>query len=130
MPDSYTHKNLSEVENSAEKHGMGEHMEARFASDEVDAKETGFSHTRVKPGKRQPFAHRHEDAEEVYVVVAGSGRVKLDDDVVELKHLDAIRVSPGVMRCFEGGDEGIELLAFGRRNKEDSGEVVPGWWSD
>ena len=105
MPDSYTHKNLSEVENSAEKHGMGEHMEARFASDEVDAKETGFSHTRVKPGKRQPFAHRHEDAEEVYVVVA-------------------------VMRCFEGGDEGIELLAFGRRNKEDSGEVVPGWWSD
>jgi len=109
---------------------MGEHLEAHFASNDYEAERTGFSHIRVKPGKRQPFAHRHEETEEVYVVVAGSGRAKLDDDVLELERLDAIRISPGVMRCFEGGDEGIELLAFGPRNKDDRGEVVTGWWSD
>jgi mannose-6-phosphate isomerase-like protein (cupin superfamily) len=84
---------------------------------------------RVKPGKRQGFGHRHENAEEVYVVVSGSGRVKLDDEVVELKRLDAIRVSPEVMRQFEADDDGLEILAFGARHEGD-GEIVPGWWDD
>lgn len=67
--------------------------------------------------------------EEVYVVIGGSGRLKLDDEIIEIEELDAIRVSPEVVRCFEGGPEGIEVLAVGARHDGD-GEVIPGWWSD
>src|SRR5437868_1969366 len=98
MAASYTKKKLTEVEDSAPKFGYGEVQEARFANDELDAERTGVSHHRVKPGKRQGFAHKHEDAEEVYVVIAGTGRVKLDDEIVEITELDAIRVAPSVVR--------------------------------
>ena len=129
MATAYTHKNLREIEDSAPKFGYEEVQEARFANRDLETEDTGVSHLRVKPGKRQGFAHRHDEAEEVYVVVAGSGRVKLDDDIVELTELDAIRVSPGVIRQFEGGPDGIELIAVGARHDGD-GELVPGWWSD
>jgi mannose-6-phosphate isomerase-like protein (cupin superfamily) len=129
MAAPYTFKKLAEVEDSAPKFGYGERQEARFAYRALEAEETGFSYHRVKPGRRQGFGHRNEHAEEVYVVVAGSGRVKLDDDVVELERLDAIRVAPHVTRAFEGGPEGIELIAFGPRHEGD-GEVVPDWWSE
>ena len=124
----YTHKNLLEVEDAAEKFGMSESQESRFAYGDLGAEQTGFSLHRIKPGKRQPFGHHHDEAEEVYVVVGGSGRAKLGDDVIELKRLDAVRVSAGVMRGFEAGDEGLELLAFGPRRGDDRGEIVPGWW--
>jgi mannose-6-phosphate isomerase-like protein (cupin superfamily) len=129
MAGAYTHKKLTEVDDSAPKFGFEEVQEARFATKDLDAEETGVSHLRVKPGKRQGFAHKHDEAEEVYVVVEGSGRVKLDDDIVELTELDAIRVSPGVTRQFEGGPDGIGLIAFGPRHDSD-GEIFPGWWSD
>ena len=129
MAESYTHKNLREVEDSAPKFGYEEVQEARFATGDLEAEDTGVSHLRVKPGMRQGFAHKHDEAEEVYVVVSGSGRVKLDDEIVELSELDAIRVSPGVIRQFEGGPEGLELIAVGARHDGD-GELVPGWWSD
>ena len=127
---SYTVKNLDEVEDSAPKHGFGETQEARFANDAFDATDTGFSFHRVKPGRRQGFAHRHENAEEVYVVLGGSGRIKLDDDVVDLKRLDAVRVAPAVARAFEAGDDGLEIIAFGARHEGD-GELVhdPEFWS-
>ena len=125
----YTHTNLNAVEDSAPKFGYEELQEARFATSSVDAEETGFSHMRLKPGKRQPFGHRHDDAEEVYVVIAGSGRVRLDTDEVELAALDALRVSPGVTRAFEAGDDGLEYLAFGPRHDGD-GELKPGWWGE
>lgn len=126
---AYTKKQLTEVEDSAPKFGVGEAMEARFASGELDTVETGFSLHVVKPGKRQAFGHKHEDAEEVYVVIKGSGRVKLDDEIVELDRLDAIRVEPAVTRAFEAGEDGIEFLAFGARHEGD-GEIIPGWWKD
>jgi mannose-6-phosphate isomerase-like protein (cupin superfamily) len=129
MAGRYTHTNLAEVEDSAAKFGYGETQEARFANTELETEQTGVSHQRVKPGKRQGFAHRHDEVEEVYVVLAGSGRVKLDDDVLELKRLDAVRVAPGVIRCFEGGDEGIELLAFSPQRTDDRGEVIKDWWT-
>jgi len=128
MPAPYTRKKLDEVEDSAPKFGFAEFQEARFATADLDAEDTGVSHHRVKPGKRQPFGHRHERAEEVYVVLSGSGRVKLDEEILELHELDAIRVAPGVTRAFEAGPQGIELLAFGPRCEGD-GETVPGWWS-
>ena len=129
MPGGYTHKKLSEVDDSAPGFGMEDFQEARFAHGDLEAEQTGLSYHRVKPGKRQGFAHRHEQAEEVYVVVAGSGRMKLDDDIIELAPLDAVRVAPEVVRMFEAGPEGLEVLAFGPRHKGD-GEVVRDWWTD
>jgi len=129
MTAPYTLKKLTDVEDSAPKFGYQELQEARFATRDLEAEDTGVSHHRVKPNKRQGFAHRHDEAEEVYVVLKGSGRVKLDDEIVELGALDAIRVAPGVTRAFEGGPNGIELLAFGARHEGD-GELLHGWWAD
>ena len=129
MAVPYTLKKLTDVEDSAPKFGFGELQEARYAKNDLEAEHTGVTHLRVKAGKRQGFAHRHENAEEVYVVLAGSGRVKLDDEIVEIEVLDAIRVAPGVIRQFEGGPDGIELLAVGARHEGD-GEVIQDWWTD
>ena len=129
MAAPFTLKNLAEVDDSAPKFGYAEVQEARFAKDQLEAEQTGVSYQRVKPGKRQAFAHRHERAEEVYVVLGGSGQAKLEDQLVELRALDAIRVAPGVTRAFQAGPDGLELLAFGPRHDGD-GDVLPGWWSD
>ena len=126
----YTHRNLLSVEDVAAKFGFVETQESRFANEDLQTEQTGVSHHRIRPGKRQAFAHRHERVEEVFVVLSGSGRAKLDDDVLELRPLDAVRVSPGVTRAFEAGDEGLEVLAFGPRRPDDRGEIVPSWWSD
>jgi mannose-6-phosphate isomerase-like protein (cupin superfamily) len=125
----YTIKNLESVEDMAKGHGLSDQGEARFATGDLDATQTGVSHQRLKPGKRQSFGHRHEQAEEVYVVLAGSGHVKLDEEILEIGKLDAIRVSPETMRSFEAGEEGLEILAFGQHFGGD-GELVQGWWSD
>jgi mannose-6-phosphate isomerase-like protein (cupin superfamily) len=129
MSAPFTHKKLTDVKDSAPEFGMEEVQEARFAKKDLDAEKTGVSHYRLKPGRRTPFGHKHEQAEEVYVVIAGSGRMKLDDEIIEVERLDAIRVSPEVVRAFEADDEGIEVIAVGPRHDGD-GEVIPGWWSD
>ena len=120
---SYTIKNLREVEDSAPKFGFEAVQEAHFAHRDLDAQDTGFSYHVVKPNCRQGFAHRHEAAEEVYVVLSGSGRMNLDGEVVGVKRLDAIRVAPPVTRTFEAGPEGLELLAFGPHHEGD-GEIL------
>ncbi len=130
MADPYTVKSLTEVEDSAAKFGFGESQESRFANTDLETEQTGLSHHRVRPGKRQAFAHRHDEVEEIYVVIAGSGRVKLDDDILDVKPLDAVRVSAGVTRAFEAGADGLELLAFSARRTDDRGEIIQGWWSD
>jgi len=76
MADPYTLKRLTDVEDSAPKFGYGELQEARFATGELRAEATGVTFHRLKPGKRQPFGHRHEQAEEVNVILSGAGRVK------------------------------------------------------
>src|SRR3954470_1616284 len=129
MATSYTLIKLTDVEDSAPKFGFSEHQEARFARGDLEAEDTGVSFHRVKPGKRQGFAHRHDKAEEVYVVISGSGRVKLDDEILELQPLDAIRVSPGVVRAFEGGPDGLELVVAGPHHESD-GELLLDWWDD
>lgn len=125
----YTLKRLTEVKDSAPGFGYGEVQAAHFANDDLDVEQTGVSYLVVKPGKRQGFAHRHDEAEEVYVVVGGSGRIKLDDEIVDLERLDAIRIAPGVTRQIDAGSEGIEVIAFGPRHEGD-GELVPDWWTD
>jgi mannose-6-phosphate isomerase-like protein (cupin superfamily) len=129
MSAPYTRKKLTDVHDSAAGFGLADVQEARFAKDDLDAGDTGVSHFRIKPGMRQPFGHRHDTAEEIYVVLDGFGRMKLDDEILEIDRLDAVRVAPGVTRAFEAGAEGIELLAFGPRRDGD-GELVQGWWSD
>lgn len=124
----YTRVNLDSVEDSAANHGFGEFGEARFANRDLEAERTGVSFHRIRANRRQSFGHRHEQAEEVYVVLSGSGRVKVDDEVVELAARDAIRLSATAARCFEGGPDGMELLAVGARHDGD-GEILPNWWS-
>jgi mannose-6-phosphate isomerase-like protein (cupin superfamily) len=119
----YTIKNLREVEDMAASQGFGDVQEARFAHGDLNAEQIGISLQKVKPRKRHAIAHRHKEVEEVYVVVAGSGRMKLDDDVVEISELDAIRVAPSVTRSFEAGDEGLEIVAFSPRAQGDA-EIV------
>jgi mannose-6-phosphate isomerase-like protein (cupin superfamily) len=129
MSTPYTLKRITDVEDSAPKFGFQGVQEARFANDELGAERTGVSHHRLRAHQRQPFAHRHEQAEEIYLVLAGSGRVKLGEDIVELRPLDAIRVAPAVTRAFEAGPEGLEILAFGARHDGD-GEIIQGWWTE
>ena len=123
---SYTIKNLRDIEDMAVKHGFSETQEARFARGDLEAQDTGVSHHVLHPGKRQPFAHRHREAEEIYVVLSGSGRIKLDDDVVDIGAMDAIRIAPETTRAIEAGPDGIELLAFGPHH--DDAEMVQGFW--
>jgi mannose-6-phosphate isomerase-like protein (cupin superfamily) len=125
----YTHKNLSEVKDAAPGFGFGEMGEVRFAKDDLDAERTGLSHLKLNPGVRMPFAHKHNEAEEIYVVIAGSGLIKMDDEIVEIFELDAIRISPEIGRSFEAGPEGISLLAVGARHDGD-GEILNDWWTD
>ncbi|HEX4306005.1 MAG TPA: hypothetical protein VHZ54_08225 [Solirubrobacterales bacterium] len=121
--------NLNEVKDSAPGFGMGDSQEARFAREDLEAEQTGLSHIKVKPGKRMPFGHKHEEAEEIYVVIAGSGRIKLDDEIIDVVELDAIRIAPAVGRCIEGGPEGISVLAVGAHHEKD-GELLQDWWND
>jgi quercetin dioxygenase-like cupin family protein len=129
MPSPYTHIRLNDVRDSAPEFGFADHQEARFARRDLEAEETGLSLLRLKPGRRSPFGHRHERAEEVYVVLSGAGRLKLDDDVIEVGPLDAIRVAPSVTRAFEAGPDGLEVLAVGAHHDGD-GEALPGWWAE
>ena len=129
MTTPYTLKKLTDVEDSAVKFGFSERQEAHFAKDALETTETGVSFHRVKAGQRQAFGHKHDHAEEVYVVVAGSGRIKLDDEIIDIRPLDSIRMAPGVTRMLEAGDDGLEVLAFGPRHEDDA-EMVQGFWEE
>jgi mannose-6-phosphate isomerase-like protein (cupin superfamily) len=119
----YTIKNLREVKDVAPDGGVSDYIEARFAHEDLDSERSGISYQVMKAGQRQPFAHRHGEMEEIYVVVSGSGRVKLDDQVEDVGPFDAIRIAPSVVRAFEAGDDDLVLLVFSPRAKGDA-EVV------
>jgi quinol monooxygenase YgiN/quercetin dioxygenase-like cupin family protein len=116
----YTHLNLEEVEDVAPRFGLGEMGESRFANRPLGTAGTGISHQRLRPGARQVFGHRHQHAEEVVVVLSGSGRVKIDDEVRDVRALDALRFAPDATRAFEAGSDGLELLVFGARHPGDA----------
>jgi mannose-6-phosphate isomerase-like protein (cupin superfamily) len=129
MPSPYTHISLEDVGDAAPANGFGDRWEARVARTALDAQDTGVTHLRLRPGKRSPFAHRHAQAEEIYVILRGSGRIKLDEHLADVRPLDAIRVAPHVVRAFEAGPDGLELLAFGAHHGAD-GEPVADPWVD
>jgi mannose-6-phosphate isomerase-like protein (cupin superfamily) len=127
----YTKANLKrDVENQAPRFGMPEELQARFARRAIDGETLGVSHLKLEPGFRIPFGHKHSAQEEVYVVVRGSARVKVDDEIVELGEWDVIRFDKDTMRNVEAGPDGVEYLAFGAGNDPLDAEMVPNWWSD
>jgi mannose-6-phosphate isomerase-like protein (cupin superfamily) len=128
-PNQFTHINLDDVEDAAPANGFGHRWEARVARQSLQADQTGVTHFRLRPGKRSPFVHRHREAEEIYVILAGSGHVKLGDEIAPVRALDAIRVAPEVARAFEAGPDGLELLAFGPHHDGDGEPVDDPWVS-
>ncbi len=127
----YTKKNLKEdVENQAPKFGMPDELEARFARTALGGETLGLSHMKLAPNFRIPFGHKHAGQEEVYVVVRGSARVKVEDEIVELAEWDAIRFDKDTMRNVEAGPDGVEYLAFGAGDDPQDAEMAPRWWSD
>lgn len=123
--------NLKKVEDQAPKFGFSPGLESRFARVPLELQNSGISYFRIAPGFRFPFGHKHERQEEVYVLVSGSARAKLEDEVVELEAWDAVRVPPETMRAFEAGPEGAEIIVFGAPNTENrDAEATPNWWTD
>jgi len=128
---SHTVINLKEVEDQAPKFGLSPNVEMRMARVPLELEHSGVSYQRIAPNFRLPFGHKHKTQEEVYIVLSGSLRAKIEDEVVELKPLDAVRVHKDTMRSFEGGPEGAEILAIGAPNTgPGDGDTVQGWWSD
>jgi len=104
-------------------------IEGRFARKHLDSKHLGISYLRYSPGVRSPSAHSHREQEEAYVVISGSGQVRLDDEIRELRCWDVVRVNPATVRAFEAGDDGLELIAIGS-DRPDGGDGVfvdPAW---
>jgi uncharacterized cupin superfamily protein len=126
----YTVVNLKEVEDQAPNFGLSPQLEARMARVALGLENSGVSYQRLAPNFRVPFGHKHRNQEEIYVLVGGSARIKLEDEVVDLKPFDAVRVPKDTMRGFEAGPEGAEFIAIGAPNTgPGDAEVVQGWWS-
>jgi quinol monooxygenase YgiN/mannose-6-phosphate isomerase-like protein (cupin superfamily) len=124
----YTHLNLADdVEDMAPRFGLGEMGESRFATRPLHAARTGVSHQRLRPGVRQAFGHRHHHAEEVVLILGGSGQVKIADEIRDVKPLDAIRFAPGSTRAFEAGPDGLEFVVFGPHHQGDA-VMDRGFW--
>lgn len=114
--------NLLEVEDSVGDRAPG--LEVRFGRKYLESRDLGVSHLRLAPNLRAQFAHSHREQEEAYVVVGGYGRMLLDDDVIELRQWDVVRVAPAVVRTFEAGSDGLEMIAVGGP-KPEGGDGVP-----
>jgi mannose-6-phosphate isomerase-like protein (cupin superfamily) len=126
----YTVVNLKEVEDQAPKFGLSPQLEARMARVALGLENSGVSYQRMAPNFRVPFGHKHKNQEEVYVLVSGSARIRLEDEVVDLKPFDAVRVPKDTMRSFEAGPEGAEFIAIGAPNTgPGDADVVQDWWS-
>ena len=126
---SYSTVNLLEIDDSVGERAPG--IEGRFGRKHLDSRDLGVSKFSYAPNLRSPFAHSHREQEEAYVVVAGSGRVLLDDEVVDLRQWDVLRVAPEVVRAFEAGPDGLDLVAIGGPRPDDGDGVMgPGNWPD
>lgn len=128
----YTRRNLrSDVDDQAEAFGFSPNLEFRVARDALETTQSALSFMRLAPGFRLPFGHHHELQEEIYVLLRGSAKLKLDDDILDLEPLDAVRIATGVVRDVEGGPDGADLLLFGAPRVPPGDAVVArDWWSD
>jgi mannose-6-phosphate isomerase-like protein (cupin superfamily) len=128
----YTHLNLKDdVDDQAPNFGLAPNLEFRMARVPLEMENAGVSYLRIGPGFRMPFGHKHKQQEEVYVLVNGSAKIKIEDDVHELKQWDAVRLHRDTMRGFEGGPEGAEFIAIGAPNTgPGDADMTQDWWSD
>jgi uncharacterized cupin superfamily protein len=128
----YTHINLkADVDDQAPNFGLSPNLEARMARVPLGLENSGVSYIRIAPGFRIPFGHKHKQQEEVYVLVNGSARIKINDEVRDLKQWDAVRLHRDTLRGFEAGDDGAEFIAIGAPNTgPGDAEVIQEWWSD
>ena len=128
----YTHINLKEdVDDQALNFGLSPNLEARMARVALGLENSGLSYLRIAPGFRIPFGHRHKQQEEVYVLVSGSARIKIEDEVRDMKQWDAVRLHRDTARGFEAGEEGAELIAVGAPNTgPGDADVIEEYWSD
>jgi mannose-6-phosphate isomerase-like protein (cupin superfamily) len=125
----YAIVNLLEIEDSVQ--GRVEGLEGRFSRKHIGSRDLGVSHFRYEPNLRSPNSHSHREQEEVYVVAAGSGRIRLDDEIRDIRQWDVIRVAPPVVRAFEAGPEGLELVAIGGSRPEGGdGVMADSPWPD
>lgn len=124
----YTIVNMNDLEDSA----VGrEGVEARFGRKHLDSEHLGVSVFRYGPGHRNTLGHRHRQQEEAYLVTSGSGRIKLGDDILDLKPWDLVRIAPSTVRALEAGPDGLEVVAIGSDRPEGGdGETVEDWWTD
>ncbi len=132
---SFTLRNIKEdLEDLGSRFDGAPDLEFRAATKALALENSGLSYQRVPPDYRFPYGHTHTKQEEVYVVLRGSGRMKVDDEIVELKEWDAVRVPPGMWRGYEAGPEGLEILVIGAPNLgDDPREDVDGqrdWWAE
>ena len=131
----FTLRNIKEdLENIGSLFDGAPDLEFRSATKALELEKSGLSYQHVPPGYRFPYGHTHKTQEEVYVVVGGSGRMKVDDEFVELRAWDAVRVPPGAWRGYEAGPEGLEILVIGAPSLGEAlREDVEGersWWAD
>jgi mannose-6-phosphate isomerase-like protein (cupin superfamily) len=127
----YTKINLKEVDDQAERFGLAPNIEFRMGRVPLELENSGVSYQRLAPNFRVPFGHMHKQQEEVYVLVSGSARMKVGDDVVDLKQWDAVRVPGESMRNLEAGPEGAELITVGAPNTgPGDADMEQDWWSD
>jgi mannose-6-phosphate isomerase-like protein (cupin superfamily) len=115
----YSKANLLEIESSSK----DEKTEAHFARKYLDSRDLGVSLFRYAANYRAEMSHSHKFQEEAYVVVKGSGQILLNDEVIDLKVWDVIRVAPKVIRAFEAGAEGLDIIAVGGPKPEDGDGV-------
>ncbi|MEA2167728.1 MAG: hypothetical protein QOF76_1028 [Solirubrobacteraceae bacterium] len=107
----------------------GSPVDVRFARKHLDSAELGVSRFRYPANAKFPFGHRHREQEEAYVVVSGGGRVKLDNEIIDIKVGDVVRVSPEVVRGFAAGPDGLEMICIGGHKPEGGdGELVQDFW--
>ena len=124
----YSKINIDQLEDLAPGFGF-ESQEARFARREIGAERIGVAHYRVRPGRRLEFGHRHKSMEEAYLVLAGGGTFRVDDETFEVAARDVVRVPPESWRGWEAGPDGMELVAFGEHVEgDDETEMDPNWW--
>lgn len=104
---------VDDLKDLAQVAGFGDKLETRFARAALGSREGALGFQRIKPGQRQPFGHKHKEQEEIHVVIRGSGRLKVDHEIIDVGELDAIRIGPDVIRQFEAGPDGLDLIIFG-----------------
>jgi uncharacterized cupin superfamily protein len=131
----FTHTNIrKDVADVGSNFDGAPDLEFRLATGPLGLERSGLGFQRIPPGYRFPYGHTHRKQEEVYVVVGGSGRMKLDDEIIELEPWDAVRVAPGTWRGYEAGPDGLEILVIGAPNlgasPRDDVEGRRDWWPD